>query len=73
MNFFFFFRFRNSMASNKKVSFVDDIPETTSGKNENMDPETAKKLFEIGATLFLVKFISFLFVTNYLYFLKSFF
>jgi hypothetical protein len=42
------------MASNKKVSFIDDIPATTSGKNENMDPETAKKLFEIGATLFLV-------------------
>ena len=51
------------MASNKKVSFIDDIPATTSGKNENMDPETAKKLFEIGATLFLVNEFFILHVT----------
>ena len=42
--------------STKKVSFLDDLPPTTSGENTNMDPETARKLFEIGATLFLVNF-----------------
>ena len=46
----------SKMTSNRKVSFVDDIPSTStsSGENVNMDPETAKRLFEIGATLILV-------------------
>ena len=44
----------SKMASNRKVSFVDNIPSTSSGENVNMDPETAKRLFEIGATLILV-------------------
>jgi len=35
----------------KKVSFAD---ETESGENSQMDSETARKLFEIGATLFLL-------------------
>ena len=50
---FFFLQMASSTL--KKVSFLDDIPTSTlSGENLNMDPETAKKLFEIGATIFLV-------------------
>jgi hypothetical protein len=42
------------MSTNRKVSFLDDLPSTASGENVNMDPETARRLFEIGATLILV-------------------
>lgn len=41
--------------SGRKVSFIDDMPSTLSGENVNMNPETAKRLFEIGATLILVR------------------
>ena len=50
-----FFVFQMASSTLKKVSFLDNTPTSTlSGENLNMDPETAKKLFEIGATIFLV-------------------